>query len=313
MKILVIDTEGLGALDEDSNHDARVFSLALLLSSYFVYNSVGSIDEQALQNLNLVVNLTKHIHLKAQGGSEDIDPDEYSRYFPAFMWVVRDFTLQLVDEEGEPISSKDYFEKALEQQKGISDSIEQKNRIRRLLKSFFADRDCCTMVRPVTKEEDLQNLENTKLSELRSEFVEQVVQLRRKVINRIKPKTLNGKMLTGEMLCNLTQTYVSAINKGAVPNIENAWTYICKNECVKAFHSSLEKYDITLKELAYSKIPMEEKDLKDCHREARQAAIEHFNQKSVGPIANDYMKDLLLKVRQKYATIRAENEKEARV
>ena len=282
------------------------------MSSFFVYNSVGSIDESALQNLSLVINLTKHIHVKAQGG-EDLDPDEYSKYFPAFMWVVRDFTLQLVDEDGEPISSKDYLEKSLEPQKGFSDSIEQKNRIRRLMKSFFGDRDCCTMVRPLTKEEDLQNLENLKMEELRPEFVEQVMQLRRKIINRIKPKTLNGKKLTGEMLCNLAQTYIAAINKGAVPNIESAWTYICKNECVKAFHGALEKYDTTLKELAYPKIPMEEIELKQHHKEARQTALADFNQKSVGPIAADYMKDLQLKLKQKYATIRTENEKETRV
>ena len=29
------------------------------------------------------------------------------------MWVVRDFTLQLVDQDSEPITSKDYLEKAL--------------------------------------------------------------------------------------------------------------------------------------------------------------------------------------------------------
>jgi hypothetical protein len=312
LNVLVVDTEGLGALDEDSSHDSRIFSLALLLSSFFVYNSVGSIDEAALQNIGLVINLTKHIHLKTQGG-DDIDPEEYSRFLPSFVWVLRDFTLQLLDEEGEAITPKDYLEKALEPQKGFSDNIEQKNRIRRLLKSFFTDRDCCTVVRPLTKEEDLQNLENLKLEELRPEFVEQVMLLRRKVINRVRPKMLNGKKLTGEMLCNLAQTYISAINKGVVPNIENAWTYICKNECVKAFHNSLELYDMTLKNLAYSKIPMEEADLKACHREARQAAVADFGQKAVGPIAADYMKDLLLKVRQKYATIRTENEKEARV
>ena len=38
INILVIDTEGIGALDEDSNHDTRVFSLAVLLSSLFIYN-----------------------------------------------------------------------------------------------------------------------------------------------------------------------------------------------------------------------------------------------------------------------------------
>ena len=48
INVIIMDTEGLGALDEDSNHDVRIFSLAILLSSYFIYNSVGSIDENAL-------------------------------------------------------------------------------------------------------------------------------------------------------------------------------------------------------------------------------------------------------------------------
>jgi len=36
VNLLIIDTEGLGALDEDQNHDTKIFSLAVLLSSYFV-------------------------------------------------------------------------------------------------------------------------------------------------------------------------------------------------------------------------------------------------------------------------------------
>lgn len=60
-KCLVVDSEGIGAFNEDQNHDTRIFLLALLLSSYFVYNSMGTIDEQALQNLSLIVNLSKSI------------------------------------------------------------------------------------------------------------------------------------------------------------------------------------------------------------------------------------------------------------
>jgi hypothetical protein len=55
------------------------------------------------------------------------------------------------------------------------------------------------------------------------------MQLRRKVINRIKPKLMHGKKLSGDMLYNLAGSYVEAINKGAVPNIETAWSYICKS------------------------------------------------------------------------------------
>jgi hypothetical protein len=150
------------------------------------------------------------------------------------MWVVRDFTLQLVDAEQEPISSRDYLNNALKEQKGFSEAVEQKNRIRRLLKSFFGDRDCCTMIRPLTKEDQLQNLAELSEDALRPEFVEQVHQLRRKVINRIKAKQINGRKLSGEMLFNLASSYVEAINKGAVPSIESSWSYICKNECLKA-------------------------------------------------------------------------------
>lgn len=83
------------------------------------------------------------------------------------------------------------------------------------------------MIRPLTKEDELQSLEKRELTDLRADFVDQVMTLRRKVLNRIKPKLLNGKKLTGSMLAGLVQNYVSAINQGVVPNIQNAWSYIC--------------------------------------------------------------------------------------
>lgn len=97
INVLVIDSEGIGGLDEDNNHDMRIFSLALLLSSYFLYNSTGSIDENALSSLSLVVNLTKHLQIRA--GENSSSEKSISEIMPSFMWVVRDFALQLVDED----------------------------------------------------------------------------------------------------------------------------------------------------------------------------------------------------------------------
>jgi hypothetical protein len=141
MNIIVIDTEGIGALDEDQTHDTTILTWAILASSCFIYNSVGSIDETAIQSLSLVVNLTKHIHLKTQSKSEEeTDPDEFSNFFPSFFWVVRDFALQLIDSGGDAINSREYLEKALAPQKGFTDDVEEKNRIRRLLTTFFKER-----------------------------------------------------------------------------------------------------------------------------------------------------------------------------
>lgn len=68
------------------------------------------------------------------------------------MWVVWDFALQLLDQDGEDITSREYLENALQEQKGITDNIAEKNRIRKLIKCFFKERDCVTMIRPLTDE-----------------------------------------------------------------------------------------------------------------------------------------------------------------
>ena len=57
--VLVIDTEGFGATEETDAYNNKILLFAMLLSSYFIYNSVGSIDENSLNNLNVIANLAK--------------------------------------------------------------------------------------------------------------------------------------------------------------------------------------------------------------------------------------------------------------
>lgn len=111
--VFIIDSEGLCGLEEEQNHDTKIFLLSLLLSSLFIYNSVGSIDENALNALSLAINLSAQI-------------EDLGEYFPNFLWVLRDFSLLLEDEDGNEITAKKYLELALKEQKGASDSIESK-------------------------------------------------------------------------------------------------------------------------------------------------------------------------------------------
>lgn len=75
MDIILIDTEGFGGMNEDLNHDSRIFLLSLLFSTYFIYNSVGNIDENAINNISMICNLAKEM-------TNDI------QYFPSLLWVV---------------------------------------------------------------------------------------------------------------------------------------------------------------------------------------------------------------------------------
>ena len=292
LPLLLIDTEGFGALDTDSNHDIRIFTLAILLSSYFLYNSVGGIDESALQNLNFVINLSKFIRLKS--GDIETDPEELSNLFPSFLWVLRDFSLQLIDDNGENITPKEYLEKVLEGTKNISDP---KNKIRKLIKAYFKDRDCYTMVRPLTNENQLQNLEDLAPDKLRPEFLEQIIGLRKKVLGRVKVKTLNGKPLNGEMYLNLVKGLIGALNSGDVPNIENTWLSMCKVESYKAFEEAEQIYENYLKE----NLENTDDPLEDIHKEAKEQALEHFKAKALGEVAQEYLKQLKSKIKEKYS------------
>ena len=73
---------------------------------------------------------------------------------------------------------------------------------------------------------------------------------------------MNNKHLTGEMFSGLVRSYSEAINKGAVPNIESAWTYICRNECMKAVQDSIDIYDKGIKDIMQSKLPVLMDELK---------------------------------------------------
>ena len=132
------------------------------------------------------------------------------------------------------------------------------------------------MIRPLTSEDGLQNLINVPMSDLRPEFVDQVHVLRRKVLQRVRPKMINGKQLNGDMFWNLCKSYVEAINKGAIPSIENSWAYICKNECLKALDEAFEIFNRVLSEEIANEGPLFDEELKDKYSTAKRAALDFF-------------------------------------
>jgi hypothetical protein len=74
---------------------------------------------------------------------------------------------------------------------------------------------------------------------------------------------LNGRNLTGEMILELALAYTGAINEDKLPNIENAWTYVCQNECQRALDDSLDFYKEKMIPICeQAKITLDDSDLK---------------------------------------------------
>lgn len=59
-----MDTEGLNSVDSHSNHDNKLFALTVMMSSYFIYNSIGAIDENGINSLALITKLIKLVTIE---------------------------------------------------------------------------------------------------------------------------------------------------------------------------------------------------------------------------------------------------------
>ena len=310
----LIDTEGLGAYDEEINHDSKIFLIAILISSLFIYNSFGTIDEVALNNLSLILNLSKSLKIRNNSNSlnaNDNDEEEMAKYFPSLLWILRDFALKLEDNEGNVITAKQYLENALMKQKGSSESIEEKNLVRKMIKTYFLERDCFPMVRPVENESELQKLMTLSDSKIRPEFLRQCEMLRNKIYMKIKPKTFNGKILSGQMLINLLKSIIEAINEGAIPVIENSWKYITNNECLKIIKESVEYYKKLILEYQKNNITNSNffNDLQEFSAGMIEEIVNKFrdeNEKRFEEI-NEYVHKLKLNLNQEFKKLNEEN------
>ena len=312
----LIDTEGLGAYDEEVNHDTKIFLISILISSLFIYNSFGTIDENALNNLSLIVNLSKSLKLrnsniKNNNNNNLNEEEEMSKYFPSFLWLLRDFILKLEDNEGNVITAKQYLENALMEQKGSSDLIIEKNQVRKLIKTYFHERDCFPMVRPTEDENDLQNLMYLSKEKIRPEFITQCQVLRNKILMKIKPKNFNGKILSGPMLIDLVENVINSINEGAIPIIENSWKYVINNECMKSVNKYVSEYKNQI--INFQKENLSSNDyfseLEKFNHNLIEEIIKKFQDENSIKFddINDFVKKLKISLNQEFKKLNEEN------
>jgi len=97
----------------------------------------------------------------------------------------------MTDKNGMQISAREYLENSLQLHKGISDKIEERNRIRKLIRHCFQDRDCISLSRPAEKETELQEMDKLDNSQLRSKFLSEIQHARQKIFKKMKPKIVN--------------------------------------------------------------------------------------------------------------------------
>ncbi|XP_027693980.1 guanylate-binding protein 6-like [Vombatus ursinus] len=291
--LVLLDTEGLGDVEkDDSENDCWIFALAILLSSTFVYNSMSTINHQALEQMQYVTELTELIKVKSSPNAIGKDSAEFVGFFPDFVWTVRDFTLEL-ELDGHPITPDEYLENALKLSKGKNPKVQRANLPRECIRKFFPKRKCFTFDRPTNDKALLTHLEDVQESQLEPAFKDQADNFCSYIFSNAKTKTLSGGIIVnGNRLGRLLEIYVKTIYSGDIPCLENAVLALAQIENSVAVQKATNHY---VEQMALKvDLPTETlQDLINLHTDCEKEAISIFMKHSFKDDTHKFQEELV--------------------
>ncbi|KAM5267232.1 guanylate-binding protein 1-like isoform 1-T3 [Hipposideros larvatus] len=297
--LVLLDTEGLGDVEKgDNQNDSWIFALAILLSSTFVYNSMGTINQQAMDQLHYVTELTDRIRANSSPDASEVeDSAAFLSFFPDFVWTLRDFSLDL-EADGQAISADQYLENSLKLKQGTSQKDKNFNLPRLCIRKFFPKKKCFIFDRP-THRKKLGQLEALHDDELDPEFLQQAAAFCSYIYNNSKTKTLSGGIkVNGPRLESLVLTYVNAISSGDLPCMENAVLALAQIENSAAVKNAIAHYDQQMRQKL--QLPTDTlQELLDLHRDSEKRAIEFFLKNSFKDVDQLFQKELAAELEKK--------------
>eukprot|EP00826_Nyctotherus_ovalis_P013940 TRINITY_DN13837_c0_g1_i2.p1 TRINITY_DN13837_c0_g1~~TRINITY_DN13837_c0_g1_i2.p1 ORF type:complete len:145 (-),score=34.69 TRINITY_DN13837_c0_g1_i2:34-468(-) len=125
-------------------------------------------------------------------------------------------------------------------------------------------------------------------SKLRKEFLEQLAIIKTKIRKKLKGKVVNGRRINGPMMANLCEIYTETINKGRVPSVEDAWSYVCRSQCETALSEVQKHYEESVKLRLLSKVPLSKEEIKRLLKEVKCEAAKIFKSKLIGELPVSY-------------------------
>ncbi|KAI8817501.1 guanylate-binding protein [Fimicolochytrium jonesii] len=284
--LLLLDFEGLKDTENNTAaYDLQLFSLAVLLSSCLIYNQIGSVlDAAQIQDLSFIIDLTKHLRTKS---GEETGAD-FDKHFPSLIWVMRDSVLEHVSIDGKEQTDDEYFAKQMKEEPGFSQDVDNRNRVRRLIKTAFKRHYFRRLPRPIHKEKALRYIDKARPEQIRSLWYTLMDSLRELVFSVTGPKELFSSAtdtvtkVNGPAFLLMTESYITAFNRGDVPNISNTWDVLCENTRNKAQAEALLKYTELMSSHVLPKFPVDMDTLFENHSAFQEQAIGRFCEVIIG-------------------------------
>lgn len=257
-RLLLLDTPGYSDVDDvaalrstqdrraQQQMDENIFSVALLLSSVLIANTLGpELDDATFEQLYLLSDFAQRMHVsnpESSAASTRSQRRLLAQQMPQLLLLLRDSRLGVsmqasptIDEEDTTFFLDEQLEAALLGAKQPQFDIYRGSRgdhrlqadsaadVRHMMRRFFLQRHCAALVSPVRQPAQMARLAELGSRELEPEFLDQLDGLRESLWETALPKQLFGRPLTGSLLLELTRTYANDLSRNVVPDLRKAF------------------------------------------------------------------------------------------
>jgi hypothetical protein len=254
--LILMDTEGLGSTDRDTELDNKIFVLSLLLSSYFVLNTKNVIDRDGIKKLAIMTDLSNFINSSINNGREQ----NFAVNSPDFIWCLRDFFLDLKGK-----TPQQYLQESLAMEnvgRRNAKEIEEANFIRDAIKKSFKSMDCYCLPIPINNglngmsiEKTLRKLAEVDFKDLREDFRSGITDLCDTMKKNICPKSVLTVPLAASAFSRFIQLVVEQLNNNERVSLTESLALSIKYASEKALKDALCNYEAKMQEF-FNKSPM---------------------------------------------------------
>lgn len=276
-QILFLDCQSSTLIENSSNLDMKLYTLIVLLSSCLVFNTRGVIDEEAIKQLTLLLCFSHSVDFSQDYSSspEDIEA-RVIQETPKFVWVLRDFSLAIIDDNGNTLQAKEYMESLLSMPSFMGKNAANNEKILKNFLNIFRSRECFTLPRPTASQDELENLDIADYESLRESFRAKFEEFKESVLEHCPVKSFNGSEVTGFQLVTLVEEILEVLNEGETPNLYEVIDFATRVQYEEILHRAKERFTSN-RHIDLSKMPYEENQIIDSLQGAKASCLDLFN------------------------------------
>ena len=259
--MIVLDTEGIDAIGVSENFAMSLLTLTTLLSSFLIYNSKKVPQKVDLDKMRCFTQLSTS--LLAQKGPT-MTTDAIKKFFPRFLWLLRDVSLTITNKAGEVIEPTEYLHTRI-----LATESGELSELGRSLCNIFPSLECATLPTPSINRDVIRNI-TAQEDKLKPAFKKAANDLMQQILRCVTPKRAIDGMskLNGSMLVTLARMYVEAINTpGAIPDLDQGWQAVIRLQLKEYIEKMVREYKMGMAEALKGNLPMEESSLIRIHQQ----------------------------------------------